>query len=159
MKNKMKNKDKMNDKERQERIKKAEYFMQPGQFQRAVGMYESLGMKKEAKIASLACAADFLLNVNGYGVAIEYFKKGGRKDIADIVSKVCEDSGFTPNAKSEMYPCNPHCSNYVSNERTIGKLIQNAEYLSEHCKSPIITDIANQAKSLKQYLLDRLCHN
>jgi len=50
-----------------------------------VGRYEALGMTKEAKIASLACAADFFLNVDGYGVAIEYFKKGGRKDISDLV--------------------------------------------------------------------------
>ncbi len=87
-------------------------YLEPGQFQRAVTVYENAGLKDKAKEASLACAAD-CLEVGLYGRAIEYFEKGGKKDTAKWLGDILGRGGIEPNLALETRPCMPSCQKYT----------------------------------------------
>lgn len=93
----------MNEEERQEKLKEAEWLMKPGYFQHAVRIYESLSMKDKANEARLACAND-CLDTKRYALAIHFFRECGREDLAKTVEKICNSQGRKPSLREETYP-------------------------------------------------------
>lgn len=71
--------------------RKAEDYLERGQFQRAVQAYDEIGDKVNLQIASLACAQD-CLEVGLYERAIEYFELGNREEIGNELKKILNDN-------------------------------------------------------------------
>ena len=76
--------------------RKAEDYLERGQFQRAVQVYDESGDEAKCQIASLACAQD-CLEIGLYERAIGYFEQGNRADIADKLRQVLKNSDIRIN--------------------------------------------------------------
>ncbi len=137
----------MDDKERQEMLKQAEHFMQPGHFHRAANIYEDLGMKEKAKEASFSCALD-CLNTERYALAIEYLKKSDKIDLSGRLEKICLDMGHSPSMRLEMYACGPSCQSYSLSAESVRRSDSLKKFYTALEKEPFFNSYKDRLDNL-----------